>query len=65
MRMKIPIARTDSHSTVRWVAEGVVGALKSGLQEDADGKVLSVLLDVIKAILDNSTLFVEPYVSSV
>ena len=48
---------------VRWVAEGVVGALKSGLQEDADGKVLSVLLDVIKAILDNSTLFVEPYVS--
>ncbi|KAI0772233.1 TATA box binding protein associated factor-domain-containing protein [Irpex lacteus] len=46
---------------VRWVAEGVVNALKSGSQEDADGKVLAVLLDVIKAILDNTTLFVEPY----
>jgi transcription initiation factor TFIID subunit 6 len=47
---------------VRWVAEGVVNALKSGSQEDADGKALAVLLDVIKAILDNTTLFVEPYV---
>ncbi|KAI0685350.1 TATA box binding protein associated factor-domain-containing protein [Cytidiella melzeri] len=46
---------------VRWVAEGVVHALKSGSQEDADGKVLAVLLDVIKAILDNTTLFVEPF----
>ncbi|KZT09194.1 TAF-domain-containing protein [Laetiporus sulphureus 93-53] len=46
---------------VRWVGEGVVGALKGGAQNEADGKVLEVLLAVIGAILDNPTLFVEPY----
>ena len=48
---------------VRWVAEGVVNALRTGGQADSDGRVLEVLLDVISALLDNSTLFVEPYVS--
>lgn len=48
---------------VRWVAEGVAGSLKAKAQSDNDGKVLDVLLAVIGAILDNSTLFVEPYVS--
>ncbi|KAK7681651.1 hypothetical protein QCA50_015385 [Cerrena zonata] len=46
---------------VRWVGEGVVNALKGGIQTDNDGRVLGVLLDVIGAILDNPTLFVEPY----
>lgn len=48
---------------VRWVAEGVVNALKEGSQAESEGKELEVLLDVISAILDNNTLFVEPYVS--
>lgn len=48
---------------VRWVAEGVVASLKEESASESDGKVLEVLLDVISAILDNSTLFVEPYVS--
>ena len=48
---------------VRWVAEGVVNTLRTGSQTEADGRVLEVLLDVISALLDNSTLFVEPYVS--
>ena len=49
---------------VRWVAEGVVNALKEGSQAESEGKELEVLLDVISSILDNNTLFVEPYVSS-
>lgn len=49
---------------VRWVAEGVVNTLRGGVQGENDGRTLSTLLDVICAILDNSTLFVEPYVSS-
>ena len=48
---------------VRWVAEGVVNTLRTGTQTEADGRVLEVLLDAISALLDNSTLFVEPYVS--
>lgn len=48
---------------VRWVGEGVVNALKGGVQNDNDARALGVLLDVIGAILDNTTLFVEPYVS--
>ncbi|KAF8624402.1 hypothetical protein AX15_005884 [Amanita polypyramis BW_CC] len=48
---------------IRWVGEGVVGALKEGVQSESDGRVLEVMLDVIGAILDNNTLFVEPYVS--
>lgn len=46
---------------VRWVGEGVVNALKGGVQSDSDARTLGVLLDVISAILDNNTLFVEPY----
>jgi len=46
---------------VRWVAEGVVNTLRAGVQTETDGRVLEVLLDVISALLDNSTLFVEPY----
>lgn len=48
---------------VRWVAEGVVGSLKEDSAGESEGKVLHVLLDVISAILDNNTLFIEPYVS--
>lgn len=47
---------------VRWVVEGVVNTLRSGSQTETDGRVLEVLLDVISALLDNTTLFVEPYV---
>ncbi|THH17570.1 hypothetical protein EUX98_g9102 [Antrodiella citrinella] len=46
---------------VRWVGEGVVNALKGGVQSDGEGRTLGVLMDVIGAILDNNTLFVEPY----
>jgi len=46
---------------VRWVGEGVVTALKGGIQSDSEARTLGVLLDVIGAILDNNTLFVEPY----
>ena len=48
---------------VRWVAEGVVNSLRTGTQTETDGRVVEVLLDVISALLDNSTLFVEPYAS--
>lgn len=48
---------------VRWVGEGVVNTLKTGTQTDNDGRVLGVLLDVVSALLDNTTLFVEPYAS--
>ena len=48
---------------IRWVGEGVVGALKEGVLSESDGRVLEVMLDVIGAILENTTLFVEPYVS--
>ena len=47
---------------VRWVGEGVVGVLHDGPQDDASGRTLEVLLDVISALLENATLFVEPYV---
>lgn len=48
---------------IRWVGEGVVTALKEGAQTEADGRSLEVLLDVVSAILENNTLFIEPYVS--
>ena len=48
---------------IRWVGEGVVGALKEGGQSENDGRVLEVLMDVIGTLLENNTLFVEPYVS--
>jgi transcription initiation factor TFIID subunit 6 len=47
---------------VRWVGEDVVGVLHNGAQDDASGRTLEVLLDVISALLENATLFVEPYV---
>ncbi|KAH9480749.1 Transcription initiation factor TFIID subunit 6 [Psilocybe cubensis] len=50
---------------VRWVGEGVVGVLKEDAPAEGEGKVLDVLLDVIGAILDNSTLFVEPYLHQI
>ncbi|KAF9525550.1 transcription initiation factor TFIID complex 60 kDa subunit, partial [Crepidotus variabilis] len=50
---------------VRWVGEGVVSVLKDGSQETNEGKVLDVLLDVIGALLDNSTLFIEPYLHQI
>ncbi|KAF9465319.1 transcription initiation factor TFIID complex 60 kDa subunit [Collybia nuda] len=50
---------------IRWVGEGVVGALKEGVQAESDGKVLEVLLDVISALLENNTLFVEPYLHQI
>ncbi|KAG1901413.1 TATA box binding protein associated factor-domain-containing protein [Suillus fuscotomentosus] len=46
---------------IRWVGEGVVTALKEGAQAEADGRSLEVLLDVVSAILENNTLFIEPY----
>jgi len=47
---------------VRWVGEGVVNALKEGTEGEPEGKTLEVLLDVVGAILENPTLFIEPYV---
>ncbi|KAH7885519.1 transcription initiation factor TFIID complex 60 kDa subunit [Phlebopus sp. FC_14] len=46
---------------VRWIGEGVVGALKDGGDIEQDGRTLEVLLDVVSAILENGTLFIEPY----
>ncbi|TDL30220.1 TAF-domain-containing protein [Rickenella mellea] len=46
---------------VKWVGDGVVGVLKDPSPSEGEGKVLEVLLDVIAALLDNTTLFVEPY----
>ena len=45
-------------------------ALKEGAQSEADGWTLEVLFDVVShsdslsAILENNTLFIEPYVSN-
>ncbi|KAJ2916994.1 hypothetical protein MD484_g3413, partial [Candolleomyces efflorescens] len=50
---------------IRWVAEGVVGALKDGRQSENDGRVLEVLMDVVTALLENRTLFVEPYLHQI
>ena len=47
---------------VRWVGENVVSVLHDGTQDDASGRTLEVLLGVVSALLENATLFVEPYV---
>lgn len=51
---------------VRWVGEGVVGALRRDANEgdemDVDRRSLEVFLQVIGALLENDRLFVEPYV---
>ncbi|KAF9223002.1 transcription initiation factor TFIID complex 60 kDa subunit [Gyrodon lividus] len=46
---------------VRWVGDGVVGVLREGVDGEQEGKTLEVLLDVVGAILENGTLFIEPY----
>jgi transcription initiation factor TFIID subunit 6 len=48
---------------VRWVGEGVVVLLRDDEDGDAHGWTLKMYMDVISALLDNTTLFVEPYVS--
>ncbi|KAG6877216.1 hypothetical protein C0992_010609 [Termitomyces sp. T32_za158] len=50
---------------IRWVGEGVVGSLKEGVQNESDGKVLEVMMDVVSALLENNTLFVEPYLHQI
>ncbi|KAG6885598.1 hypothetical protein C0993_012345 [Termitomyces sp. T159_Od127] len=47
---------------IRWVGEGVVSSLREGVQSESDGRVLEVMMDVVSALLENNTLFVEPYV---
>jgi len=47
---------------VRWVGENVVSVLHDGTQDDTSGRTLEVLLGVVSALLENATLFVEPYV---
>ena len=49
---------------MHWVGEGVVTALKEGAQSEADSRSLEVLLDVVSTILENNTLFIDPYVSN-
>lgn len=48
---------------VKWVGDGVVGVLRDVSPSEGDGRQLEVMLEVIGALLDNNTLFVEPYVS--
>ncbi|KAI0293657.1 transcription initiation factor TFIID complex subunit [Multifurca ochricompacta] len=50
---------------VRWVGEGTVNVLHNGTQDDASGRTLEVLLDVIAALLENTTLFIEPYLHQI
>ncbi|KAG5729617.1 Transcription initiation factor TFIID subunit 6, partial [Termitomyces sp. T112] len=50
---------------IRWVGEGVVSSLKEGVTSESDGKVLEVMMDVISALLENNTLFVEPYLHQI
>lgn len=50
---------------VKWVGDGVIGVLReTGTPNEMDGKILEIFLDAIGALLDNKTLFVEPYVSA-
>jgi hypothetical protein len=48
---------------IRWVDACIKGALKDGAQGEEEGKTLEVSFNIISAILENNTLFVEPYVS--
>jgi transcription initiation factor TFIID subunit 6 len=49
---------------VRWVGEGVVGLLRTddSMHADTDGKMLEIYLEATSALLENNSLFVEPYV---
>jgi transcription initiation factor TFIID subunit 6 len=51
---------------VRWVGEGVVAVLKTEEEAESEntGSTLEMYMDVISALLENTTLFVEPYVSA-
>ena len=48
------------------IAMAFVSVLHDGTQDDASGRALElaleVLLDIISALLENATLFVEPYI---
>ncbi|KAH8109298.1 TAF-domain-containing protein [Phellopilus nigrolimitatus] len=46
---------------VKWVGDGVVNVLRDTTPTENDGRALEVYLEVIGALLDNNTLFVEPY----
>lgn len=46
---------------VKWIGEGVVSALREETDAEQEGRTLEILLDVTSAILENSTLFIEPY----
>ncbi|TRM60559.1 TATA box binding protein associated factor-domain-containing protein [Schizophyllum amplum] len=46
---------------IRWVSESVVAVLKDGGQAEQDGHTLETMLDVIGALMRNTTLFIEPY----
>jgi len=46
---------------VRWVAEGVVHSLRSGLNTETEGRTVEVWLEVLGALLENSNFFIEPY----
>ncbi|KIY51530.1 TAF-domain-containing protein [Fistulina hepatica ATCC 64428] len=46
---------------IRWVNESVVGVLKAGGASTQDGATLEIMLQVIAALMQNTTLFVEPY----
>lgn len=46
---------------VRWVAEGVVNSLRSGLDTEIEGRTIEVWLEVLGALLENTNFFIEPY----
>ncbi|KAI5120130.1 hypothetical protein M0805_001898 [Coniferiporia weirii] len=46
---------------VKWIGDGVVAILRDTTPTESDGRALEVYLEVIGALLDNNTLFVEPY----
>ncbi|KIY66553.1 hypothetical protein CYLTODRAFT_444628 [Cylindrobasidium torrendii FP15055 ss-10] len=50
---------------IKWVGEGVVNALKDNVPSESNGQVLEVLLDVISSLMENKTLFVEPYLHQI
>ncbi|EIW81112.1 TAF-domain-containing protein [Coniophora puteana RWD-64-598 SS2] len=50
---------------VKWIGEGVVNVLREGSGSESDGRTLEVLLDAVSAILENNTLFVEPYLHQI
>jgi hypothetical protein len=48
---------------VKWFGDGVAQILQDSVQMEQDAHLLDVYLEVVRAILDNKTLLVEPYVS--